>query len=105
MNSALPENSTGIVATAKAHGSDGNTRLIEVKGLIAVALKALVAAGDSGCIAPDVSPYAIELRERYGLAISTTPEEYGHGWVCRHKLKSRVEIISTRFERERELVL
>ena len=33
MNSALPENSTGLVATAKAHGSDGNTRLIEVKGL------------------------------------------------------------------------
>lgn len=103
MSGASPEVSTGLVMVAKVHTSGGEDRLIKVAGLTASALRALVAAGDSGCIAPDVSPYAISIRDRYGLAISTTPEEYGYGWVCRHKLKSRVEIISTRFESEREL--
>ena len=81
---------------------DGSERILEVSGQAALALVALVEAGDSGCCALDGSIWAFRfashcevLRHRYGISTRSVHEEHAGGCIRRHILESAIEILGT----------
>jgi hypothetical protein len=81
----------------RAIGSGGP---FAVRGQAAKSLLALVAAGDKGVTALEVScwayrfaAYCHDLRHKHGLVIETIRESHGGGWHGRHVLRSPVEIV------------
>jgi hypothetical protein len=88
-----------LTVQARIRDADGQ-RIIEVRGQVAKALLALVAAGSRGCTALEVAAWAYrfaaychELRRDYGLAIRTDREDHNGGWHGRHVLETPVEIL------------
>ena len=83
--------------TVRAVGPNG---LFAVKGQTGRSLRALVAAGDQGVTALEVSSWALrfaaychDLRHKHGLQIDTLREGHDGGWHGRHVLRSTVEIL------------
>lgn len=75
-------------------------REYEAVGQVARTLLALVAAGQRGITALEVSgwafrlaAYCCDLRHRFGLAVRTVREVHPGGWHGRHILESPVRIL------------
>ncbi len=71
-----------------------------VKGQTGRSLKALVAAGEKGVTALEVtcwalrfSAYCFDLRHKHGLIIDTLREDHEGGWHGRHVLRSPVTLM------------
>jgi hypothetical protein len=84
---------------AIAYEPKGERRFI-VRGQTAKALVALVAGGDRGATALEVSTWALRfaaychlLRRDFGLSIRTDREDHPGGWHGRHVLETPVRIL------------
>ena len=73
----------------------------EAKGQVARTLLALVAAGEHGVTAAEISSWALRLaaycfvlRRDYHLTIDTIREPHEGGWHGRHVLRTPVRVIS-----------
>lgn len=92
-------NVTRWMVTFRA-GVDDAARTFEIRGRIAQAIVALVAAGLAGITAAEMSCWAYRLgayvhilRREYGLDIATLREEHEGGWHGRYVLHTPVEIL------------
>ena len=88
-----------LYVEAIAYLPEGERRFI-VRGQTAKALVALVASGDRGATALDVSTWALRfaaychlLRRDFGLSIRTDREDHPGGWHGRHVLETPVRIV------------
>jgi hypothetical protein len=88
-----------LCVEAIAYLPEGERRLI-VRGQTAKALIALVAGGDRGATALEVSTWALRfaaychfLRRDFGLSIRTKREEHPGGWHGRHVLETPVRLL------------
>jgi hypothetical protein len=88
-----------LYVEAIAHLPEGERRFI-VRGQSAKALVALVAGGDRGATALEVSTWALRfaaychlLRRDFGLSIRTEREDHPGGWHGRHVLETPVRIV------------
>jgi hypothetical protein len=88
-----------LYVEAIAYLPEGERRFI-VRGQTAKALVALVAGGDRGATALEVSTWALRfaaychlLRQDFGLSIRTEREDHPGGWHGRHVLETPVRIV------------
>jgi hypothetical protein len=88
-----------LFVEAIAHLPEGERRFI-VRGQTAKALIALVAGGDRGATALEVSTWALRfaaychlLRRDFGLSIRTEREDHPGGWHGRHVLETPVRMV------------
>jgi hypothetical protein len=88
-----------LYVEAIAYLPEGERRFV-VRGQTAKALIALVASGDRGVTALEVSTWAFRfaaychlLRRDFGLSICTEREDHPGGWHGRHVLETPVRIV------------
>jgi hypothetical protein len=105
-NPVKPSGANGKKRQAlSAVGPDGP---FVVRGQMAKTLRALVAAGDRGATAQEVSSWAFRLggyvyflRHVHGLVIELQREPHEGGWHGRYVLRSNVTITTVRLEGDR----